>query len=48
MARPGFLTIKRLVCHSTSDFTGSDDVFGVMGPVRFKIGSFTAGSDSKI
>ena len=45
MARPAFLTIKRLICHSTNDLTGSDDVFGVLGPVRFSIGSFTAGND---
>ncbi len=45
MTRPAFLTIKRLICHSTNDLTGSDDVIGVMGPVRFPIGSFTAGND---
>jgi hypothetical protein len=45
MARPWHLTIKRLRCYSTNDYTGSDDLFGVMGPVRFPIGSFTAGND---
>jgi|SRR4051812_13718252 hypothetical protein len=43
MSEPTFLTIKRFVCHSTSDFTGSDDVVGVMGPRTFVIGSFEAG-----
>jgi hypothetical protein len=45
MARPAFITLKRFVCHSTSDFTGSDDVIGVMGPAKFAIGSFAAGDD---
>jgi hypothetical protein len=45
MARPAFLTIKRFVCNATNDFTGSDDVVGVMGPARFTIGSFAAGDD---
>lgn len=45
MARPAFLTIKRFVCNAINDFTGSDDVIGVLGPVRFNIGSFAAGDD---
>ena len=45
MSRPAFITVKRFVCHSTSDFTGSDDVVGVMGPAKFTIGSFAAGDD---
>lgn len=43
MSEPTFLVIKRFVCNSTSDLTGSDDVVGVMGPHRFAIGSFEAG-----
>jgi hypothetical protein len=29
-----------------NDYTGSDDLNGVMGPLRFPIGSFTVGSES--
>ncbi|MER9156055.1 hypothetical protein [Mesorhizobium sp. M0778] len=43
--RPYSLNISRIKCHSTNDYTGSDDLVGVMGPVRFPIGSFTPGND---
>jgi hypothetical protein len=48
MSRPAFLTIKHFVSNSTNDFTGSDDVVGVMGPLRFTIGSFAAGDDKQL
>lgn len=43
MSQPAFIIIKGFTCHSTNDFTGSDDVVGVMGPDKFVIGSFRAG-----
>ncbi|MER9636969.1 hypothetical protein [Mesorhizobium sp. M0228] len=43
--RPYSLNISRIKCHSTNDYTGSDDLVGVMGPVRFPIGSFAPGND---
>ena len=45
MSRPAFLTIKRVKCFSTTDPTGGDEIFGVMGPVRFNIGTFNAGDE---
>src|SRR5215216_4294126 len=43
--RPYSLNISRIKCHSTNDYSGSDDLVGVMGAVRFPIGSFTPGND---
>ena len=43
--RPYSLNISGIKCHSTNDYTGSDDLVGVIGPVRFPIGSFTPGND---
>ena len=43
--QPFSVTIKRVKCFSTNDLTGSDDLAGVMGPVRFRIGSFQAGDE---
>lgn len=43
--RPHSLTITRIKCYSITDYTGSDDLVGIMGPVRFPIGSFTPGND---
>ncbi|MBP1845888.1 hypothetical protein J2046_004162 [Rhizobium petrolearium] len=48
MSRPAFLTIKHVKCYSINDYTGSDDLFGVMGPVRFRIGSFSPGDDRSV
>lgn len=48
MSRPAFLTIKRVKCFSINDYTGCDDLFGVMGPVRFRIGSFAPGDDRSL
>jgi hypothetical protein len=44
-SRPFSLTIKRVKCYSTNDLTGSDDLYGVMGPYRFRIGSFAQGDE---
>lgn len=43
--RPFSVTIKHVKCFSTNDLTGSDDLVGVIGPVRFRIGSFAAGDE---
>jgi hypothetical protein len=43
--RPYSLNISRIKCHSINDYTGSDDLVGVMGPVRFPLGSFAPGND---
>jgi hypothetical protein len=43
--QPFRVTIKRVKCFSTNDLTGSDDLVGVMGPVRFRIGSFAKGDE---
>lgn len=48
MSRPYHLTIKRVRCHATDDYTGSDDLYGVVGPVRFRIGSFAPGDDHRL
>lgn len=45
MPRPFHLNITHVACHSTNDYTGSDDLVGLMGPRRFTIGSFVAGRD---
>jgi hypothetical protein len=45
MSRPAFVTIKHVKCYSINDYTGSDDLFGVLGPVRFRIGSFAPGDE---
>lgn len=48
VTRPYRVTIKRIKCHSTNDYTGSDDLYGVLGNNRFDIGSFTAGDDREL
>lgn len=48
MSKPAFLTIKRVKCYSINDYTGSDDLVGVMGPIRFRIGSFAPGDDHSL
>lgn len=46
--RPFSVTISRVKCFSINDFTGSDDLVGEIGPVRFDIGSFTPGNDFNV
>jgi hypothetical protein len=42
MSRPSFLTLSTITCLETEDFTGSDDLVGVMGNDRFAFGRFAA------
>jgi hypothetical protein len=44
MAHPSFLSLKTITCLKTEDFTGSDELVGVLGNDRFSIGKFTAGT----
>ncbi|WP_377259613.1 hypothetical protein [Rhizobium puerariae] len=48
MSRPAFVTIKRVKCYAINDYTGSDNLYGVIGPVRFRIGSFAPGDDYRL
>ena len=40
---PALLLITKVTCNATDDYTGSDDLVGLLGSYRFKIGSFRAG-----
>jgi hypothetical protein len=44
VSQPSLLRIGVVTCIATDDFTGSDDLFGVIGEDRFFIGQFEAGS----
>jgi hypothetical protein len=48
MARPYFLTINKVTCFSTEDYTGNDELAGAIGPVTFEIGTFNAGDSREI
>lgn len=41
MSHPSFLTITHVTCRATEDWVGSDDVYGVLGMARFRIGRFS-------
>jgi len=41
MAHPAFLQLTTVVCNSTEDLIGSDDIVGMMGADRFTIGRFS-------
>src|SRR4051812_36114739 len=40
MSHPSFLTLSTITCLATEDFTGSDDLVGIMVNDRFPIGRF--------
>jgi hypothetical protein len=44
MPRLSSLKLGLVTCIATNDFTGADDLVGVLGADRFSIGEFEAGS----
>jgi hypothetical protein len=45
MARPEFLMLRSVKCEAMDDTIGSDFVYGLLGPRKFTIGSFTQGTE---
>ena len=45
MSKPFSVNIKRVKCNSINDYTGEDDLYGLIGEIRFPIGSFSPGND---
>jgi hypothetical protein len=40
--RPAYLIITKVTCIATEDTFGDDDLYGIMGSVRFSLGSYSA------
>lgn len=48
MANPAFLKLNTVTCNATEDLIGSDDLVGVMGADRFKIGRFNDSESQQV
>jgi hypothetical protein len=40
---PAYLDITKITCVTTEDTIGSDDLYGILGAVKFSLGSYNAG-----